>query len=555
MKQIILILSLLASIPSLFGQENSREHVYVYTDKACYISGEDIWFGFQVLDQDMKTSLLSKVGYLEICDMEKPHIQHKVALEQGYGSGKITIPANVSSGMYQLAAYTRYMRNEGEETFFRKKVTIVNVHQPSTPDRMEIVKEPLNTELTVLPQEEIKIRTNQRIYANREQVRLSITGLPGNMISRTISVVRRDSITKDPEPTNWNNFLSSNQTDRSLQAWLPEYEGHIISGRISSAISGSQPADKSLLSSSASFVGEDIRYIQGQILSEGKLVNFYTSGIYGPQEVVLSTTSADGQLYRTDLEAPFARPLPQSLPVLKVYPSPKELMERSIGVQLNTILRVDSLGNEVPLESYYHLQPHLSYDLDEYTRFNTMQETFTEFVRRINVGRIDGKRRIRVLVEGEKRFNTGSTLVLLDGVPLHNHEDIISYNPRLLRKIDIYSGKYTFGGEVFECMVSFVTHRKNLPAIQLSEEYQLFSYDCPSLPVPFEMPDYSDPEAKRSRKPDFRHTLYWNPRVTPDESTELYFYTSDLCGEFKVTIEGIDSKGEVITGSTLFRVE
>ena len=66
-----------------------------------------------------------------------------------------------------------------------------------------------------------------------------------------------------------------------------------------------------------------------------------------------------------------------------------------------------------------------------------MTETFVEFVRSVIIRKVNGKRRLRVLKEGEKRFNIGNTLVLLDGVPIHDHEDILKYNPRLVKKIEI----------------------------------------------------------------------------------------------------------------------
>lgn len=83
-------------------------------------------------------------------------------------------------------------------------------------------------------------------------------------------------------------------------------------------------------------------------------------------------------------------------------------------------------------------------------------------------------------------------MVLLDGVPIHDHEDILKYNPRLVKKIEIYNGRYGFGGEVFECMISLTTQRGDLPSIQLSDDSRLTVYECPQLPVTFKMPEYKD---------------------------------------------------------------
>ena len=139
---------------------------------------------------------------------------------------------------------------------------------------------------------------------------------------------------------------------------------------------------------------------------------------------------------------------------------------------------------------------------------------------------------------------------------LCDHEDILKYNPKLVKKIDIYNSRYAFSGETFECMISLTTQKGNLPSIQLSDDSQLTVYECPQLPVAFSMPEYKNEVDRKSRKPDFRHTLYWNPSVKTEKgkATTLLFYTSDLEGEFKVVVEGFTHQGEAIRGETSFRV-
>jgi hypothetical protein len=156
-------------------------------------------------------------------------------------------------------------------------------------------------------------------------------------------------------------------------------------------------------------------------------------------------------------------------------------------------------------------------------------------------------------------------LVLLDGVPIYDHEDILNYNPIYLKRINVYDKRYMFGGNDYASIVSFITHEGNLPFFQLSSESQLLNYDYPQLPPVFHSPDYSTESAKNSRKPDFRHTLYWNPFVelnridslrelTYGKPVDFSFYTSDLCGEFKVIVEGITSDGKMVQGVSYFYV-
>lgn len=556
MKRLYTLYILLLCCFVLQAEEGVHERVFVHTDKNCYVAGEDIFVKFLAIDTYFQPSTLSKVGYVEICDTERPQIQLKLALKTGSGAGKITIPPQIPTGIYQLTGYTRYMRNEGEKVFFKRQIIIINVGAQTEADRMEIVE----TEALPKPVREtsnIRVTTDRNEYANRSQIQLSLFDLPENITDLVVSVSRDDSIAYLPEMNKqeWIKQVKNSSPIPQSPQWLPEYEGHIVSGQIIP-----KPEIAEDLIPNVSFVGKDIRYVNGQIVSNDGLTDFYTTGVYGRQQVVASVISNlyEKTPYRLDIISPFHSFLPEKLPLLPVRLHEEKMMERYIGAQLREFTATDTLYNQIPPEGYYHLSVPLTYDLNEYTRFPTLSETIFEFVSWVRVSKIGNQRRIRVFLPEEQRYNSGNTLVLLDGIPVYDHELLLNYNPYLIRKIYIYSGRFTFNGETFGSIVSFVTHQANLPSFQLSEESQLFEYECPLLPDAFEMPDYSKPEIKNSRQPDFRHTLYWNPFVTPTETgkpVQLSFYSSDLKGAFDIVVEGITSDGELIHGTTRFTVK
>ena len=53
-------------------------------------------------------------------------VQARLVLEKGVGDGCLQLPSTLPTGNYRLVAYTRYMRNEGEEVFFEKPLAVVN---------------------------------------------------------------------------------------------------------------------------------------------------------------------------------------------------------------------------------------------------------------------------------------------------------------------------------------------------------------------------------------------------------------------------------------------
>jgi len=558
MKSKLLILFVIFPVCfSLKAVEPIHERVFIHTDKDCYVAGEKILLKFYVIDRNFQPSDLSKVGYVEICDTVKPQIQMKVNLEKGSGAGEIRIPSDLPSGIYRLSGYTRYMRNEGDAVFFKKQIAIVNAGQQyPDPKRFELTdkyeKPQTEKQFDVNEPAGISVRTNQNEYGNRQKVVLSLDNIPDNTADLVISVSRNDSIAFVPETNNREWQQQVKDVFRLSGQWLPEYEGHIITGRI-------VPKPHEDLLSSAAFTGKGIHYFNGQLNADDGTVNFYTSGIYGKQQIVTSVISQfyEKVPYRMDIISPFAETLPAGLPVLKIYPNEKQLSERYIGAQILEKTDSASIAASSQFSENGSLKPLLSYDLDQYTRFSSIGETILEFISRVRVSKMGDKRRIKVFMEEDMRFSLKNTLVLLDGIPVYEHEDILNYNPMYVKRMNIYDGRYLFGGESFECIVSFQTREGDLPFFQLSDNSQLLNYECPQRPSPFEMPDYSVDKIKNSRKPDFRSTLYWNPSVeyTKGKPVNLSFYTSDLIGEFKVRVEGITSDGKLVQGVSYFRVK
>ena len=103
-----------------------RERVYLQTDKQFYLSGELVWMKFIATDLDQRLSDVSKVGYVELLDSASAVVQARLVLEKGVGNGCLQLPSTLPTGNYRLVAYTRYMRNEGEEVFFEKPLAEIS---------------------------------------------------------------------------------------------------------------------------------------------------------------------------------------------------------------------------------------------------------------------------------------------------------------------------------------------------------------------------------------------------------------------------------------------
>ena len=531
MKRILSIIICLVSVAGL--QAQIAECMRIYTDKDNYLAGEDLWIKVCVTDSAFHGTPTSKVAYVEISDTHQMHAPGKIALQDGVGWGRVRFPLTMHSGTYQLTAYTRYMRNQSTDSFPKKYIAVLNTSQAAEEDKVEILTGsaiPVSDNQATSP---LRLSTDKSVYGNRNKVTLKLPQLPAGVKDLSLSVVRKDCVL----PAFPVSGYSLQESDASDKHFIAECEGHIVTGRLIGASVGPVAARLSC-------VGKDIRICDGQLQTDSTYA-FYTSGITDMQDIVLSALPGRGRQGRLEIVSPFAGILPRKLPVLRVAYDEEALIERGIGAQLHHILPVDSTHRQGVLEQLHDFYPSISYNLDEYVRFNTVREVFIEFVMGIRVSKSEGETIIRILQEDVKRFSSLKALVLIDGVPIENHETVLDYNARLLHFIHQYSGRYTFGGKLYDGIVSLITHRGSLPGLRLDENSQLFAYEFPQNRPTFVAPAYDSEEQVKSRIPDFRHTLYWNPEVTPATDT-VSFYTSDMKGKYVVTLQGITATGEAV---------
>ena len=111
----------------------------MHSDKNFYLSGEICWFKLYYVDASFHKPLdMSKLAYVELLnDKNKPVLQAKIALQEGFGDGSFQLPIDLASGKYRLRSYTNWMKNFSANYFFEKEITIVNPRLFTGKDSLE----------------------------------------------------------------------------------------------------------------------------------------------------------------------------------------------------------------------------------------------------------------------------------------------------------------------------------------------------------------------------------------------------------------------------------
>ena len=390
----------------------------VETDRTWYLAGEA-----------MKVSVTvdnALIAYAELCDTHRLAAGVVVGLKKGQGEGVIELPPHLHSGYYVLSVYTR-----GDAHVAQRLIAVINPLHKSEEDDIEWVEGTKALQTLPLP--------------------LPVEGGEN----------------------------------------CPETEGHIIKARVKNGTyKGSQ------ICPSLSIVGKQIHYFEGKMENDSIAV-FYTYGIQGKLPLVLTAVSSTGVNLPIEMISPFATLLPKELPHLVFHYKRSEVEARSIDMQRHQmaiapakrevqlgVIADETAEEAVPLdydEAAFGTKPYLIYNLDEYRQFFTVREVLLEYVSCVSNRKVNGVPRLVVFSDETPNEGSWPTLVLIDGMPVNDVEQLLSYDARRIHYINIYNGQYTFGNGVYNGILSFVTRSGRLTNYPTEPNVQYLVYDFPEV--------------------------------------------------------------------------
>ena len=549
MKSRLLLFFLL--LPLCAGAQTTVvEKTYISTDREIYVSGDKIWCSAFCVDaaNGLRPSSLSAIAYVEIVSEDGTLESGKIALSEGRGAGTIEIPATAPTGNYRIVAYTAYTKNTpgfNPQEHISKTISIFNT---STKERVkngvkilsdseyDALRTPASTQTAAGA---LSIACHRSAEGYLEVVLTNNSAAPADL---SLSLSNRDGIIP-PDNTSIGAFMGAAASAAQAAAELPEYEGEIIRGRIAGAttdeIEGlkgrsafiSVPTEKSDLYSS--------------VVDNDGMIKFVTNNIYGTKEMVCEIEDNDLARCHIELISPFVSPKLKGIPALRMAPSIKEdLQRRGLSVQLCRSFSADTLASLMPIRENPLIPSYdaIEYKLDDYKRFPVMRELFIEFINEIKVRRVDGKEQLKVKTHLEERvslFDKNNSLIMVDGIPVFDHSQVIEYDPLLVESVVVYPYKYYTGWRSFCGMANFVTYKKNLPGIKFNDGVRVVQFKGCSYPMAFTCQEIGEDF------PDYRELLYWHPQIKlpAGESSSIKVKIPANVKEIRICAEGMMENG------------
>jgi hypothetical protein len=185
-----------------------------------------------------------------------------------------------------------------------------------------------------------------------------------------------------------------------------------------------------------------------------------------------------------------------------------------------------------------------------------MEEVMREYITGVNVRRNrEGFHFMVVDIDRDLVYNE-NPLMLLDGVPVFDADDIIALDPLKIEKIETV--KTNFGRGELDCkgIVTYTSYAGDLAGYKLHKDAIVLDFDGIQPIKNYIFPVYSNAYERNNTAPDFRSNLYWDSYLDTKQlqNNILRFYSSDDVDNYEVRISGLNNEGHPISLRGRFEV-
>ena len=552
--------------PQVFPDENVK---LVINSNVFILAGESLQYKIYNHTDSGTPSTLSKMAYVALRGAQDSVVfKHKLRLEKGMAQGSFFIPSGLITGTYQLLGYTNFSLNKSvsENGIPSKSIYIIN---PFIAGNVAVKNEVDSTQQTLIRYDTIRdthlisksnlisLQTDKSSYGLRENVTFTVENGNGeNGLGNYVLSVR---IRLDPIQIS--DALERSRTYRMPDQnffHLPELRGELIGGKVLT-LSDEKPIENKTVA--LTIPGKN--YIL-KMAKTDRFGRFYISidEPYESSSAILQVVGDGKEQHKIVLDTmDFGEMASKVNNTLQLDPGLKDwLQERSTQLQIqNAYFNEENiLVLEESSSTRFYGNLGRRYNLDDYTRFSSVPETFVEIITFARIRRHNGKDVFEVFdpYNPYKRgpFSSRDPLLLLDGILIQDHEEVLGYSAHDIERIHVFPGPYRYGPKVFWGIID-ITSKKGDFKPRLNGEYiQEFELESPLLKRSYSSPDYSNRESYRI--PDYRVQLFWEPNLDLGfEKRVQSFYTSDVPGAYQILLEGYTQEGRHVRAQKYFVVK
>lgn len=568
-----------------FDPERLYETVYIQTNKPFYYPGEMIWFkGYMDYKIRGMADTLSRIMYVDIVNADRKAVLTKVVqIDSGRVSGNIKLPDDFNDGTYMLVAYTNWMRNFGEPSFFKRVLPVLNIFE-------KVVA--ANSPPAISNSVEMDLTLDKPSYHLREQAKatISLQDENNNPIRAVVSVSVTD-MTQVPY-VSW----ATNDIRRDLKVPVntklvdktkyPIEYGITWEGDFQSGLKKAEKTDLTIVRGSF----EEVKKITTLPTGRFTLTNLdiADSAIYSFQ--ALKGKETYGKVVAAQLDKPIINfdasqykiPVEKKQAVqrsLSGYEVPKDaIMLGSIEVKSTKIVeqersdanafgRADAVITADEIAQFGSIESLLRARAPGFRLLNDgihwlflsnrpqkLGEGISSVVVNAGSSRGDGEQVGTYVGTLPEPMLTIDNRRIFVGVDNTVGDYLMQLDPQSIDRVEIsnLAGSY-IGSNGAYGLVAIFLKKGRMPDRNHFQPITIKGYVTPSE---FRGPDYADVTEDHSLV-DQRTTILWirDLHIGSKGSKDIWFYTSDRAGQYRIVIEGITEKGKTVHYESTMTVE
>ena len=536
---IIRILSILLLLTAAFSAQAQKltadNPIFLKTDRSSYISGDDALFCLFLHEGIINDTMPGNDIIIDIADIENHWITGTIVKQTGgMASGLINLPDTLTTGYYQLRAYTNFPNTDNHfcscEIFvsnrFDKEPQIVKRNQ------LQKASHKQTSQIIGIGKTDLAVHEKIDITLNCPDTAMAVIRIIGKK--------------------QWDNELESisGKSDSYSQAEgytsLTPYDGILVAGTVTDSVSGTPINNAIVLISLQDSI---IRLKYDITDSEGSFC-VLLHNYYGQQEVFVSAFNQQMEPLRNTRIAlrdqfGFTQTSQSNCEtVLSEIDSTeldKALIAKAFEMQQFAPIGISNRP-QILVEHFVIGAPRHSVLTEDYIELNDFREITREITpfARIRKGK-NGEPELRVV--SDKGAVTANPLLLVDGVPLTDLNQLIGKGSAVVKRVDTQNKARNFGNISFSNgIVAVWTHKLDFwEKCHVSGTYR-FVVQGFQPPV-----TESVPAPSKDRLPDLRQTVYWNPSVNTATQKSISATLSDETGEFVIEFFGVGRDGKIFS--------
>lgn len=536
-----------------------REIAFLQTDRSFYIAGESVFYKLYVLESSTKKrSNTSKIGYILMRSSNSNIVlKIRVSLNLGIASGSIILPDTLSSGLYQIVAFTNGMKNFAEKDYFNKEIIIANRFDKDLNFKIRN----LTTNIFTTPQYTDTLsglKTDKQVYGSREKVIVSLekTKVKANV---SVSVYEMPPIQiSDKTFVETLKGLSDTSNEKPVNNYLPETRSKIIRGRIIDD-TNKKPINSATILLSCP---DSIANLQYSITKSDGTFEMLLNNYYDGKDLFFTIKDKPAnQLWKIEIEDKFLLSEKWNPTFTSDNTQLKAFVTKSKNiVYINKSYHLNNTDNVSISSLSKTICPQLyncsvrSVFPSDFVSLKDFPEIVVELLPLVRMYKRNNKYIARVINTSISSPFHQDPAIFLDGVFLDDINKIIGLESDMISKIDVFGAERVFGDLVFQGVISITT--KSNEILKTKPAYHSLRIKNDNINESSNSVNVTPNAILNNNTPFIRQLLYWNPNLVIDEAcnSNFEFYTSDNKGNFVIKIEGIDENGSPISQSAYIQV-